>query len=157
MISAITLYQISIGLHSIFAISFIGVAGANGVIGPMARENPQHALFALKVTHKIHNTVVLPGIIGVFITGLYQSIDGPWGSGDWWLTLSVLLFLVMAGLSILVLHPANNVAIAELESQGQPGPPSERFQQEAAKLAKIGPAMGIMLIIVAFLMSAKPF
>lgn len=157
MPTAITLYQISLGLHAVFAISFIGVAGANGVIGPMSRENPEHALFALKVSDKIHKTCVIPGIIGILVTGIYQSAKGPWDGGDLWLTISVILFFVLAGLSLFVLHPANKVAIAELEAQSEPGPPSERFQKEVAKLGAIGPMMGIMLIIIGFLMAAKPF
>jgi hypothetical protein len=157
MLTAITLYNISLGLHAVFAISFIGVAGANGVIGPMSRENPEHALFALKVSDKIHKTAVIPGMIGITITGIYQMADGPWDGGDLWLTIGVLLFLVMVGLSLFVLHPANKVAMHELESQTEPGPPSEAFQAAVGKLGKIGPAMGIMLILVGFLMAAKPF
>lgn len=152
-----TMYQFSLGLHAIFAISFLGVAGANGIIGPLSRENPQHALFALKVSNKIHLTAVLPGIIGIFITGLYLMIDGDWGFGDLWLTISLILFALLAGLSLFVLHPANTAAIKELEAQQEPGPPSERFLAEVKKLGMIGPLMGIMMIVVAFLMASKPF
>ncbi len=157
MISAITLLQISVGLHAVFAISFIGVAGANSVIGPMSRENPEHALFALKVSSKMHNTMVLPGIIGIFITGSYQMIEGNWGSDAIWLHVSLAIFAIMVFLSLFVLHPANKVAIAELEAQTEPGPPSEKFQAAVGKLGKIGPFMGIMLILIGFLMAAKPF
>lgn len=157
MLLAITLYQISVGLHAVFAISFIGVAGANGVIGPMSRENPQHALFALKVSEKIHKTAVIPGMIGVIVTGVYQTIDGPWTGSDWWLNIGVAIFAVMVVISLFILHPANKVAQAELEAQTEPGPPSAKFQAAVGKLGKLGPAMGIMLIIVAFLMGAKPF
>lgn len=157
MISTITLYQISVGLHSIFAISFLGVAGANGVIGPMSRENPQHALFALRVTNKIHMTAVIPGLIGIFVTGIYQSIKGPWDGDDLWLSIGVFLTLLLALAAIFITHPANKVAIAELEAQETPGPPSELFQRQVAKLGMIGPFMGVSMIIIAFLMSAKPF
>ena len=133
---AFSLYQFSLGLHAVFAISFLGVAGANGVIGPMSRENPQHALFALKVSEKIHKTAVIPGMIGILVTGIYQSAKGPWGSGDWWLTIGVVLFLVMVFISLFILHPANKVAQAELEAQTEPGPPSAAFQQAVLRHTK---------------------
>jgi uncharacterized membrane protein len=152
-----TLYQFSLGLHAVFAISFLGVAGANGVIGPMGRENPQHALFALKVTHKIHNTVVLPGIVGIIATGVYLTIKGDWSMSDAWLLVSLALVVLLVIFSIFILHPATGVAIKELEDQEEPGPPSEQFQKAVAKLGAFGPMMGLMMIVVAFLMSAKPF
>lgn len=157
MLLAFTLYQFSIGLHAIFAISFLGVAGANGVLGPMSREHPENALFALKVSRKIHKTLIVPGAIGVFVTGLYMWIDGPWNSSDLWLMIGVALFFVMFFLGIFVLSKSNEVAIDELENQAEPGPPSALFQAEVKKLGALGPAMGVMLIVVSFLMSAKPF
>lgn len=152
-----TMYQFSLGLHAVFAISFLGVAGANAVIGPLSRQNPQHGLFALRVSHKIYLTAVLPGLVGIFVTGLYLMIDGDWSFGDLWLTISLILFALMTGLSLFVLHPANVAAIKELEAQQEPGPPSERFLAAVKKLGAIGPFMGIMMIIIAFLMAAKPF
>jgi hypothetical protein len=157
MLTAFTLYQFSIGLHAIFAISFIGVAGANSIIGPMSRENPQHALFALNISHKIHTRFVIPGIIGIFITGVYESAKGPWGGGDLWLNLSVLIFFAMVIISIFILAPASKTARAELEAQSEPGPPSEKVQAAAKKLGTLGPVMGVLLIIISFLMAAKPF
>lgn len=157
ILASFTFIQFVVGLHVVFAISFLGVAGANGVIGPMSRENPEHALFALKVSEKIHNTVVIPGIVGILVTGIYLMIKGPWDFGDAWLTLSLILFAVMLILSLLVLHPANQTARAELESQTEPGPPSAAFQAAAAKLGALGPVMGILMIAVGFLMAAKPF
>jgi uncharacterized membrane protein len=157
MTFSITLYQFSLGLHSIFAVSFLGVAGANGVIGPMSREYPQHALFALKVADKIYKTAVLPGSIGIIVTGVYLTIKGDWSMSDGWLIVSLVLVAIVLVSSVAVLHPATATAIRELENQIEPGPPSERFIRETSKLRAFGPVMGVMMLVIVFLMSAKPF
>jgi uncharacterized membrane protein len=154
---AISLYSLSVGVHVVFVVSFLAAAGAFSVIGPMAKENPEHAIFALKVEEKIYKTLVFPGILVVWGTGIYQSSDGNFSGDDLWLWISVALFAFMTFATFVINYPAVKNALSELESQTEPGPPSESAQKSLKTLATFGPIMGITFLVIAFLMGAKPF
>lgn len=157
MITALSMYTLSTAIHVVFVVSFVGPAGAFGVLGPMAKENPQHAAFALKVNKKIMETMVFPGVLVIWGTGIYQSSDGGFDGDDLWLSISVALFLYMTIVAAFVLYPAAKTALSELENQEAPGPPSEKAQSSLKKLGVFGPLQGISLIMITFLMVAKPF
>jgi uncharacterized membrane protein len=158
MLTAITTYQVSVGLHAVFAVSFLGVAGANSMIGPAMRKEPQHALFGLGIVKKIYEFSVFPGIVLILITGSYQASDARWSNNPTWLTVSLALFALMVIIGCFVLYPATRIAIAELTAKGDtPGPPSDRFIAQTKKFRILGPLMGVLLIVVTFLMAAKPF
>lgn len=154
---AITFYSISVGVHVVFVVSFLATAGAFSVLGPMAKENPEHAIFALKVEKKIYETMVFPGLLVVWGTGIYQSSDGGFGSDDLWLVISTVLFIYMTVATLALSYPAVKNALSELESQTEPGPPSASAQKSLGLLGKIGPTMGLSFLVIAFLMSAQPF
>lgn len=154
---AITMYTLSVAIHVVFVVSFIATAGSFAVIGPMAKENPQHVTFALKVMLKIFVTFIFPGLLVVWGTGIYQASDGGWKASDLWLTISVIIFAYMTIVAALVLYPATKSALAEFEGQSEPGPPSAKAQSDLKKLALFGPLQGLGLMIITFLMVAKPF
>jgi hypothetical protein len=93
----------------------------------------------------------------VWGTGIYQTADGGFEGGDLWLSISVVLFAAITLLTIFVLYPAVKLAIAELESKTEPGPPSEKAQKSIKKLGTFGPMIGISMMVITFLMVAQPF
>jgi hypothetical protein len=157
MITAITLYTLSTAIHVVFVVSFLAPAGAFSVIGPMAKANPQHATFALKVNMKIMKTMVFPGILVVWGTGLYQTADGGFEGSDLWLSISAVIFAYMTIMAAFVLYPAAKTALAELEGQSEPGPPSAKAQASLKRLGTFGPLQGLGLLVITFLMVAQPF
>ncbi|MBJ7355531.1 MAG: DUF2269 family protein [Thermoleophilaceae bacterium] len=157
MLTAITMYTLSTAIHVVFVVSFIAPSGAFSVIGPMAKSNPQHAVFALKVNKKIYETLIFPGVLVVWGTGIYQSSDGGFSGDDLWLSISVAIYALMTIASIFVLYPATKSVLAELEGKTEPGPPSEQAQKKLKTLGTIGPMMGIGMIVITFLMVAQPF
>lgn len=154
---AITMYTLSTAIHVVFVVSFIGTTGAFGIIGPMSKEEPQHAEFTLKFIKKAYETMVFPGLLVVWGTGIYQSADGPWKGGDLWLTISVVLFALMSLAAVFVMYPAVKFVLAEFAAKTEPGPPSPEAQKKLALFGKVGPAMGVSLMVITFLMVAKPF
>lgn len=157
MPTAITMYTLSTAIHVVFVVSFLAAAGSFSVLGPMAKENPQHVTFALKVMQKIFVAMIFPGILVIWGTGLYQSSDGGWKGSDLWLTFSVIIFAYMTIVAVFVLYPATKSALAEIEGQDGPGPPSAKAQSDLKKLGMLGPLQGLSLLIITFLMVAKPF
>jgi uncharacterized membrane protein len=154
---AITMYTLSTAIHVVFVVSFIAPAGAFAVLGPLAKENPQHVGFALKVNKKILEAFVFPGVLVVWGTGLYQLSDGPFKGSDLWLSISMALFAYMTIVAFFVIYPAVKTALTEIEGQDQPGPPSEKAQASLKRLGIFGPLQGLSLIVITFMMVAKPF
>ncbi|MGH2905554.1 MAG: DUF2269 family protein [Solirubrobacterales bacterium] len=155
---AITMYTLSVAIHVVFVVSFLGAAGAFSVIGPMMKDNPQHAVFGLQVIKKVYEVSVFPGILVVFGTGMYQLSDAGYNLGDdLWLTVSLVLFAFMVVAAFFLLYPATKTALSELESQETPGPPSEKALKSIQTMRIFGPAMGISMMVITFLMVAKPF
>lgn len=157
MLTAMTMYTLSVAIHVVFVVSFLATAGAFSVLGPMAKENPEHVTFALKVEEKIYKTMVFPGLLVVWGTGIYQASDAGYGGDAWWLNISLLLFVFMTVATVFVSFPSVKTALAEFEAQTEPGPPSEKAQASLKKLATLGPMMGISFMVITFLMVAKPF
>jgi uncharacterized membrane protein len=157
MVTALTMYTLSTAIHVVFVVSFLATAGAFSVLGPMAKEKPQHVTFALAVEKKIFEALVFPGILVVWGTGLYQASDGGWKGSDLWLTISVILFAYMTIVALFVLYPATKSALTEIEGQSEPGPPSAKAQSDLKKLGMFGPLQGLSMLIITFLMVAKPF
>jgi uncharacterized membrane protein len=151
------MYTISTAIHVVFVVSFIAPAGAFAVLGPMAKEKPQHVTFALGVMKKIFETFIFPGLLVVWGTGIYQASDGGWKGSDLWLSISALLFAYMTFVALLGLYPATKSALTEFEGQSEPGPPSAKAQADLKKLGIFGPLQGLSLLVITFLMVAKPF
>lgn len=157
MVTAISMYTLSTAIHVVFVVSFLAPAGAFSILGPMAKANPEHATFALKVNKKIMETMVFPGILVVWGTGLYQMAGGDFGGDDLWLSISAAIFAYMTIVAAFVLYPGAKTALTELEGQDAPGPPSARAQASLKKLRTFGPLQGLGLLIITFLMVAQPF
>lgn len=154
---AITMYTLSVAIHVVFVVSFLAPTGASAVLGPMARDNPEHGLFALQVLQKLYKTLTIPGFLVVWGTGLYQVANGPFDGSELWLNISMTIFALMTLAFVFVQYPSVKIAVRELEAQSEPGPPSEDVQARLKKLAIVGPLQGLGLMIIAFLMAAKPF
>jgi uncharacterized membrane protein len=157
MITAISMYTLSVAIHVVFVVSFLGAGAAFGIIGPLSGKYPEHGLFALRVIKEVDEKLIFPGMLVVWGTGFYQASDAGFELGDLWLTISVVLFALITLLTIFVLYPAVKVAITELEAQTEPGPPSATVQASIKKLSTFGPMIGVAMMVITFLMVAQPF
>ncbi|MBJ7347924.1 MAG: DUF2269 family protein [Thermoleophilaceae bacterium] len=157
---AVTVYSISVGIHVIFAVSFLGMAGSFSVIGPAVREDITKAPFALGVIGKIQRIGVIPGVIGILLTGMYQLSNSSYTpSDDAWLLVSLIIFALMVG-GLFITMPAVQTAKAEAEkflAADGPPVPTPAFVAAIKKMSMIGPATGVGLMLITFLMEVKPF
>lgn len=154
---ATDLYTVVVAFHVIFALIGLGSAFAFPFIGAMAKANPQHTAFALKVNLTIITKWISPMAVLVLLTGIYQAIDGPYSFGDAkWLDVSLALFIVYMGLVGAVTTPATRRAL-QLAEENPGGPPPQEMISLIQRTAKLGPILGLMIITITFLMEAKPF
>lgn len=157
---AVTTYSIVVAIHVVFAVSFLGSAGAFTFIGPAARGKLHVVPYAMGVVGTIQKKVLVPGIIGVTLTGGYAIGEHGYNLTDEiWLSASLIIFALMVAAQF-ILIPAAATAKSEAEKilagDGPPAPTPELLAA-TGKMSRIGPFMGIGTIIITFLMSAKPF
>jgi uncharacterized membrane protein len=153
-------------LHVGGAIVAFGPTFMFPIIGAMGGREPQHVNFAIRVSGRIAERVVLPLAVLQGITGLLLV----WRTGidilaTGWLALAIVLYLVALAVSFVVLLPASRalaVATATPPPAPAPGspPPSGPPPHIAALVQRqrVGGMVNIALVvIIVFLMVTKPF
>lgn len=149
-------FEFMLLLHVGGAIAGLGPAFGFSVMGPMAgRLGGPQALGIMKAMHKISRGIILPMAIVMGITGAVLIGQGGWDTdfiSHEWLWISILLYLVMVGISALVEIPAvgKMIALAEEGSAASP-----EFGDLAKKTQMAGMALTVMLVLIIILMVLK--
>jgi uncharacterized membrane protein len=169
--------------HVLTAIVAFGPSFIFPLISRMAAEEPQHGLFALRLTRMIQRRVMIPAALAMPVSGLLliwsEGIDLP---ATHWLLLAMALFVVAVSFSILIQLPTieRMVEIAGRMSAGggvlAAGPGAElatpalraasrtaATDNPAAAMAALGArartggmVLGLLVIVIVTLMSTKP-
>lgn len=148
-------------LHVLGAIVAFGPTFAFSISGAAARQEPQHANFATRVSHTVSARLVYPIGITLPITGL--AIMGilrinPLDRSYWWLGIAIVLYLIAYGYSFFVQRRLVH-RIIEITSAPPPpgaaGPPPE-VAALGQRIGRGGMVMGLILIVIVFLMVIKP-
>jgi uncharacterized membrane protein len=158
--TALSTYSFVSALHVIFVITMLGVTFSFMFISGAAKKDPPHMLFALGVTRKIQETLVLPGIPLILGTGFYLAIDGKWHdqADSAWIVVSEAWYTLAILLSVFVAYPAVRTMQAEAKKMAEnPGSPSDAFMAKAGIMKRLGPFLSFSVVGIAFLMVAKPF
>jgi uncharacterized membrane protein len=155
---ALSFYSVSVAFHVIFALIGFGAAFCFPFIGIAAKSSPQNVPFALNVILTVMTRWVGPMAVLVLVTGIYQSVDGPYDFSDTWLGLSFVLFIVYMGVFGALMVPGTRRARdLAVEASAEPGPPPPELLSLLERNSKLGPFLGLLLVVIVFLMEAKPF
>jgi uncharacterized membrane protein len=160
-----SVYEAVVAIHVVTVIITLGVTFLYGPLQVAAERAPRHLPFVLRVMRDAERKMVWPGIAIIFVTGVFLMLDDRWRDrGDtMWLQVSIALFVFAALVSLTVLRRANDVALAEIElAERAAGPDSEIVISSECKralgvMSRTGPLLGIITIVIAVLMEAKPF
>jgi uncharacterized membrane protein len=159
-------FLIILFLHIFGAILAFGPGFTFMILGPMAGQEPQHANFALRFQRRVTTRMILPLAVFQGVTGVLLI----WKTGinlfsTTWLLVAIVLYLIALGLAFGVGIPTLNRLI-EITSTPppppQPGdPPRKGPPPEVAALARrgrmVGMAQSALVLVIVFLMVAKPF
>lgn len=171
-------------LHISGVIIAFGPTIAFPLIAAKAANEPMHGNFALRATHFVNQRVVEPGAVFVFLMGVGLIITKGYNPlVQLWIGLAIVLFLVAFGYSNLVQLPTIKKMIAltnqpppvvvdapqpsdqpamagpgtpAVPGAGPAGPPPE-FVALAAKAARGGQFLTVMIFVILALMVVKPF
>ena len=147
-------------LHVLAAIIAFGPTFAFPIIGAMGGQEPQHANFATRATHRVGDLLVEPFAISMLVTGalMIWSVGIPLFDREArWLVLAIVLYLVALGLALFVSRPSVKRIIALSGGDGPPaGPPPPEMMSAVATVQRVGMALLVLLVAIVFLMVVKP-
>jgi uncharacterized membrane protein len=110
----------------------------------------------------INQRLATPGLAVVVLTGIYQTVDGDWEFGSFWISATFAIAIALGALLGAYFVPTDRrlgaMATRELEAAGGgPGVTmSEDYQRQARREGMLGSVAGILIVLAIFLMVTKP-
>lgn len=147
-------------LHILGAIVAFGPGFAAMIVGPMVAKEPQHANFFARTQMATGRRLVTPVSISLAVTGVLMILDRGWGNitgSRHWLETGILLYVVAVVLAMAVQAPAGRRLVALTAQPPTPGtPPDPAIPATAKRIRYVGLTMSALVVVIAFLMVAKP-
>ena len=163
-------YDALLLLHIVCAIVGFGAVTLNAFYGAEARKRPGPGGLAITEANYVVGGIGQYFIYAVFVFGFLLVLVGNEPAetfGSFWISASIVLYLVAVGISHGVMKPTVKKMIAlqqEMVAAGPPpadappGPPPQAAQMAplGKKLATFGPILNVMLLVILYLMVFKP-
>jgi uncharacterized membrane protein len=151
MLAAITFYNVVLFVHIAAVVAAFGSYLVSPALVAAARRSGPAALAAV---HRLQGTVLQRvaawGGAVVLLAGLYLALDGPWDFGDPWIGATLLILVVLLGLSGGYFTPRER-RLAELAPVG-----GREYETLAAQVRAVGLVAALLVLVAIFLMVTKP-
>ncbi len=151
------MFAFLLSVHVLCAIVGVGPTFAFAFLGIMSEKNPAAARALQQTVLLISTRLVIPLVLILGITGVLlirnQHLDL---SDNPWLGASIVLYLLVLGVSLFYQVPNERKVIALLPDGG--GPPSDVPTLKKLVMGQrvVGIAMGLSVLVIAVLMVWKP-
>ena len=162
MTTAITSYNFSVFLHVTAVMVGFGSTFALAVTTPLALKlDPRHLPYVHQLELTLNRFFASPGLVIVIATGFYQVSEGDWKFGDFWLSGTFAIVIVIGAIMGAVFLPDSKrcKALAERDIAAAGGGEmtmSEEYVRANRRAAIFGPVTGLLLVAAVFLMVTKP-
>ena len=153
-----SVYEISVFVHITAVMVGFGATFAESIMFPVAmKAGVRHLPYVHRLQLAINQRLATPALVVVLLTGMYQTSDGDWGFGTFWISASFLIVFVVGGLLGAYFIPADRRLAAQAERElEETGNVSEDYLRQARREGAIGALTGVLLIAAVFLMVTKP-
>jgi uncharacterized membrane protein len=158
LIASITAYSVSIFIHITAVVVGFGATFAEALMFPVAQKlDAKHLPYVHKLQMTINQRLATPALVIVIATGIYQVSEGNWSYGEFWISASFLIVIVIGGLLGAYFVPSDRRLGAQVERDlAESGAPSADYLAAARKQGAIGALTGFLLVLAIFLMVTKP-
>jgi uncharacterized membrane protein len=159
---AVTDYEISLFLHIAAVVVGFGATFAEAVMFPVAMQlDRRHLPYVHRLQLAINTWLATPALVIVIATGLYQVADADWDLGDFWLSATFTITIVIGGLLGAYFIPADRKLgpmVAEEIAEAGPGEVtlSEEYLRRARIEGIVGTFTGVLILVAIYLMVTKP-
>jgi uncharacterized membrane protein len=153
-----SLYEISVFVHVTAVMVGFGATFAESIMFPVAmKAGVRHLPYVHRLQLAINQRLATPALVVVLLTGIYQTSDGDWEFGSFWISATFLIVIVVGGLLGAYFIPADRRLAAQAERELEAsGNVSEDYLRQARREGAIGALTGVLLIAAVFLMVTKP-
>jgi uncharacterized membrane protein len=153
-----SLYEISVFVHVSAVVVGFGATFAEAIMFPVAmKAGVRHLPYVHQLQLAINQRFAGPALALIIVTGIYQTIDGDWGFGSFWISATFLIAFVLGGMSGAYFIPTDRrLATMVQRDIDEGGQPSDEYLREARREGIVGAVAGLLVIIAIFLMVTKP-
>jgi uncharacterized membrane protein len=163
MLATISGYTISIWIHISAVVVGFGATFAEALMFPVAMSvDKRHLPYVHKLSIAINQRLATPALVLILITGIYQTSDGDWDFGSFWISATFLIVIVLGGLLGAYFIPTDR-KLAKLVERDIANSPeggeivlSDEYQAGARRIGAIGALAGVLIVAAVFLMVTKP-
>jgi uncharacterized membrane protein len=158
MLASITAYSISVWIHVSAVVVGFGATFAEALMFPVAMSvDKRHLPFVHKLGIAINQRLASPALLLILITGIYQTADGDWEFGSFWISATFLIVIVLGGLLGAYFIPTDRKLAAQAERElADGGTVSDDYQRQAQRETVLGTVAGVLVLAAVFLMITKP-
>ena len=161
-LTAVTGYELSLSLHITAVVVGFGAAFAESVTFPVAMQlSARHLPYVHRLQLAINSWLTTPALVIVLLTGIYQTSDGDWDFGSFWISATFLIVLINGGLIGAYFIPTDRrlgaMAEREIAAAGDGEPVlSDEYQKAVRTEGIVGAVTGLLIVAAIFLMVIKP-
>ena len=158
--AAITGYNVSLFLHITAVVVGFGATFAEAIAFPVAmKAGKRHLPYVHRLQLAINQWLTTPALVIVILTGIYQTVEGDWSFGAFWISATFAIAIVLGGLIGGYFIPADRRLgpMVERELADAPdGELSDEYQRGARTEGMVGALAGVLIVVAIFLMVVKP-
>jgi uncharacterized membrane protein len=161
-LAAVTSYNFSVFLHVTAIVVGLGATFAEAVMFPVAMKlDNRHLPYVHRLQLAINRWLATPALVVVLATGFYQVSKGDWDMGDFWISGSLAIVIVIGGLLGAYFIPADRRLGAMVEREiadagGGEVTLSEQYLRGTRMEGIVGAITGLLIVAAVFLMVTKP-
>jgi uncharacterized membrane protein len=159
---AVTSYDFSLFLHITAVVVGFGATFAESITFPIAMMlDKRHLPYVHRLQRAINTWFTGPAMLVILATGFYQVSDRDWHFGDFWLSATFAIVIVLGALSGAYFIPEDRrlQAMAERDiAASGPGEVvlSDEYQRRSRIEGIVGAFTGLLIVVAIYLMVTKP-
>lgn len=158
---AVDLFKLLLFLHVLAAIAAFGPGFAAMIVGPMVAKEPQHANFYARTQLTTARRLVTPLSISMAVTGIGMILVRGWSNivgTTHWLEVAIVFYVIAVVFSMAWQAPAGRKLVELTSTPPAPGAaPNPEIPATAKKVRTGGMVLSGLVLVIVFLMVAKPF
>lgn len=159
---AVTGYEFSLFVHITAVVVGLGATFAESVMFPVAfNSNPRHLPYVHRLQLTLNRYFASPALAVILLTGIYQMAEGNWDYGDFWVSGTLTIIVIIAALLLGYFIPADKRLLPMVEREiADAGDGEVKLSREYLQAGRnegiAGSITGVLLILAIFLMTTKP-
>jgi uncharacterized membrane protein len=151
-------YKIGLFLHILAVVLAFGPTFGYALFFSVAPQYPRATPAILAGVQKCDRYLVNPGMVVLFLAGLFLLSSGDWDAGKAFIVVGFIAIIALFGLQHGFFQPqtrrAKELAERDLKTADEL---SDEFMQVSARIGQVGTLAGLIVIVTIFFMVYKPF